>query len=59
MSYYHVTVKLNKDELPIARRPLNDEEPNGYLESDRDWVMNNLDLCVKFLKSPSIKTAIK
>jgi hypothetical protein len=59
MSYYHVAVKLNEGELPIAKRPLNDEEPHGYLESDRDWVMNNLDLCIKFLKSPVIKTAIK
>jgi len=32
------------------RRPLYDEEPNGYMESDKDFVMNNLDLCVEYLE---------
>jgi len=29
--------------MPIVhkRRPYVDEEPNGYLESDRDWAENN------------------
>ena len=31
------------------RRPLNDNDPNGYLESDYDFVMNNLELCVSLL----------
>ncbi len=24
-----------------ARRPLDDDAPDGYLESDRDWIRNN------------------
>ena len=31
------------------RRPLNDNDPNGYLESDFDFVMNNIELCVSLL----------
>ena len=31
------------------RRPLNDAEPDGYQESDRDYVLNNLDLAVRLL----------
>ena len=32
------------------RRPYWDEEPDGYMESDKDFVMNNLDLCLRFLE---------
>ncbi len=32
------------------RRPLDDDNPDGYLESDMDFVLNNLDACVKFLE---------
>jgi hypothetical protein len=34
----------------IPRRPLNDDEPNGYLESDRDFVLNNIDAAVELLE---------
>lgn len=34
----------------IPRRPLNAAEPNGYLESDRDFILNNLDLAVQLLE---------
>lgn len=33
------------------RRPLDDDKPDGYLESDRDFVANNFDACVAFLKA--------
>lgn len=34
--------------MPVKpRRPLNDDQ----LESDRDYVLNNLDACVKWLDS--------
>lgn len=35
----------------IPRRPLDDDNPSGYLESDRDFVLNNIDACVWFLES--------
>jgi hypothetical protein len=31
------------------RRPLEDDEPDGYLESDMDWARNNRDAVVWFL----------
>ncbi len=34
---------------PVARRPLDDDQPDGYLESDRDYVLNNLEWCVEML----------
>lgn len=33
------------------RRPLDDDEPDGYLESDRDWVDNNFDAVIEFLEN--------
>jgi len=36
------------------RRPLVDSEPDGYMESDKDYVANNLDLAVKLLDSYAI-----
>lgn len=32
------------------RRPLDNAIDTGYMESDRDFVLNNLDPCVKFLE---------
>jgi hypothetical protein len=32
------------------RRPLNDDEPDGYLESDIDWVRNNLTKLVAIME---------
>ncbi len=35
-----------------GRRPLNSDEPDtniSYHESDRDYVLNNIDACVQFL----------
>ena len=32
------------------RRPLNDDEPDGYLESDNDFVLNNFDLAIVILE---------
>ena len=34
-----------------ARRLYDDSIPDGYMESDVDFVMNNLDVCVRFLES--------
>lgn len=31
---------------PTPRRSLDDNYPDGYLESDRDFVLNNIDWCV-------------
>lgn len=31
------------------RRPYEDDKPEGYLESDNDFIANNLDLVVAFL----------
>jgi hypothetical protein len=32
------------------RRPLDDDRPDGYLESDRDFVMNNIEAAVELLE---------
>jgi hypothetical protein len=32
------------------RRPLDADKPDGYLESDKDFVLNNFDLAVKLLE---------
>lgn len=32
------------------RRPLEDDYPDSYMESDRDFVANNFELCVWFLR---------
>ena len=32
------------------RRPYYDNEPNGYLESDRDFLENNLELAIEYLE---------
>ena len=32
------------------RRPLDDDMPEGYQESDRCYVMNNIYACVQFLE---------
>lgn len=32
-----------------ARRPLQDDEPDGYQESDRDYVLNNIEAAVSLL----------
>jgi hypothetical protein len=34
---------------PIARRPYEDDKPDGDLESDRDYFENNRDLAIKLL----------
>lgn len=34
---------------PQRRRPLDDHEPDGYLESDNDYVLNNLEWCMDML----------
>lgn len=40
-------------ELPEIepRRPYAEDQPEGYLESDRDFVTNNLEACVWFLEN--------
>lgn len=35
----------------IPRRPLDDDDPDGYFESDRDFVLNNLEWCVEQLEN--------
>jgi hypothetical protein len=37
------------------RRPLEDDFPEGYLESDKDYVNNNFELAVKLLDTLAIK----
>lgn len=41
-----------KLEIPsiVKRRPLDDDRPDEYLESDNDFVLNNFDACVWFLE---------
>jgi hypothetical protein len=34
----------------IPRRLLDDDNPDGYLESDKDFVLNNIDTCLAFLE---------
>jgi hypothetical protein len=33
-----------------ARRPLDDDNPKGYQESDKDFTLNNIDLAVEMLE---------
>jgi hypothetical protein len=33
----------------MPRRPFDDDKPDGYQESDRDYVVNNIDACVAYL----------
>lgn len=41
------------------RRPLDNQNPNGYIESDKDYVLNNIELCVKLLDKAVIELADK
>jgi hypothetical protein len=34
----------------IPRRPYDDEQPDGYLEGDRDFLLNNVDVAVELLE---------
>ncbi len=40
------------------RRPLDDDKPNGYQESDKDYVLNNIAACVMLLDRELQRTAI-
>jgi|HubBroStandDraft_1064217.scaffolds.fasta_scaffold746691_2 hypothetical protein len=40
------------------RRRLYDKEPDGYLESDRDYVENNMGLCVQLLNALEIASLL-
>jgi hypothetical protein len=37
------------ESTPKPRRLLDDNKPDGYMESNRDYVLNNIDLCVQWL----------
>ena len=39
----------------IPRRPFDDNMPNGYLESDHSFVLNNIKTCVYFLEQGNPK----
>jgi hypothetical protein len=39
----------------IPRRPYIDEEPDGYLESDKDFLLNNHEVVVKLLEGDALK----
>lgn len=39
----------------IPRRPLIAAKPDGYMESDQDYVLNNLDACVRWLDSAILR----
>lgn len=42
------------------RRPLDDDNPSGYLESDKDFVKNNFEACVAYLEqNDSLRATIK
>ena len=41
--------KLERLEIK-PRRLLDDDNPDGYLESDKDFVLNNIDTCIAFLE---------
>ena len=48
------TIVTEVDEMPEPRRALcgiADGKPTGYIESDRDWVLANIDQCVAFLQA--------
>lgn len=34
----------------IPREPLDDDNPDGYMESDRDFVVKNIDVAVELLE---------
>lgn len=43
---------LQSTEIEVTpRRPLDDSNPGGYKESDKDFVLNNLEACVAFLEA--------
>lgn len=42
---------LTSGEGVTPRRLLEDDKPDGYLESDHDFVMNNLDACLAWLEA--------
>ena len=41
----------------IERRPLDDDFPHRYLESDIDYVLNNVHLCVDLLDAIARSTS--
>lgn len=41
------------------RRPLDDNKPNGYMESDRDFVLNNIEACVEYLEASRIDACVE
>lgn len=41
-----------------ARRPLYDDLPDGYMESDRDFVNNNFDACLEFLEEGTMNIKV-
>jgi hypothetical protein len=42
---------IKPKKLEVKRRePLNDKYPDGYLESDKSFVLNNCELCVRLLE---------
>lgn len=48
---YRLQSALEPETEIKSRRLLDDEDPDGYLESDKDWVINNLEACVGFLET--------
>lgn len=50
MSRDWIAVEVDQS-LHNPRRPYEADCPEGYLESDRDWVENNMELCIQFLNS--------
>ena len=48
-------MKFNQTYQLILENKLEDEIKNGYTESDKDYVLNNIDICVKFLDSVSLQ----
>ena len=39
----------------IPRRPYIDEEPDGYLESDKDFLLNNYEVALKLLEGDALQ----
>jgi hypothetical protein len=48
----------SKTTIPAVkpRRPLDDDRPDGYLESDMDWIENNMEAVVWFLETECRKS---
>jgi hypothetical protein len=62
MTEDHTKINAVLDSLGIqieARRPYDDNEPDGYLESDNDFVQNNIEVAVKLMDEGGLQSFAK